>query len=138
MRRIAEVISRENDAVWVKLDNPSKECGNCRGCIRLDGSERPDELVLQVSDPTSTYQPGDRVFLETETRDMVKALTVLYGIPFASLFAGYGLTHLVVGVDAVAGLGAVAAMLVGAAVSRPLARKIADRAGELHISARAC
>lgn len=138
MRRIAEVIRRENDSVWVKLDNPSKECGNCKGCVRLDGSERPDELVLQLSDPTGTYQPGDRVFIETEARDVVKALMVLYGIPFISLFAGYGLTHLFVGVDAIAGLGAVAAMSLGAVVSRRIARGIADRAGELYISARAC
>lgn len=138
LRQIAEVIRREDEAVWVKLDSPSKACGDCKGCFRLDGKERPNEIILQLSDPSGSYQPGERVFIETDGKDMFKAIGVLYGIPFTALFVGYGVTHAIVGVDATAGLGALVAMLLGAVVSRPLARKMADRLKQPYISARAC
>ncbi|MGI6149027.1 MAG: SoxR reducing system RseC family protein [Firmicutes bacterium] len=138
MRQLAEVIRREDGAVWVRLDNPSKECGNCKGCVRLTGERKIEDVVLRLNDPTGAYQPGDRVFLETEGKEAFKAVTVLYGIPFAALFVGYGVTYALIGSDALAGLGAVAGLILGAFVSRPLARKIADRMKEPYISARAC
>ena len=106
--------------------------------MRLSGKENVEEVVLKLSDPSGAYQPGDRVFLETPGNEAFKAVGVLYGVPFAALFAGYGLTYALVGVDAVAGLGAIVGLLVGAAVSRPLARKIANQMKEPYISARAC
>ena len=64
-----------------------------------------------MQDSSGQYQPGDRVFVETETRQTLKAVAVLYGIPFAGLFVGYGLTYAFVGVDSLAGLGAVGLIL---------------------------
>ncbi len=138
MRHVAEVIRREDDAVWVKLDSPAKECGNCKGCVRLSGDRKVEDVVFKVQDSSGQYQPGDRVFVETETRQTLKAVAVLYGIPFAGLFVGYGLTYAFVGVDSLAGLGAVAGLILGGIISRPLARRMADRIADPAIVARAC
>jgi len=138
MRQIGEVVRREDAAVWVKLANPGKECGSCKGCVRLSGEGRTEDIVLKVNDPSGTYQPGDRVFLETHTKDALKAVAVLYGIPFIGLFVGYGITFALTRADAVSGLGAIAGLIVGGIVSRPLARKAAGKVSEPYISARAC
>lgn len=81
---------------------------------------------------------GDEVILDGEIGPLVKALIVLYGIPFASLFVGYVVTRLISGSDPMAGLGGVAGLLLGAVIARKLTRRFFDHDAEFRIVARAC
>ena len=82
--------------------------------MQLSGKENVEEV--SSSSVTHPCLPTWRSGLETPGNEAFKA-GVLHGVPFAALFAGYGLTYALVGVDAVAGLGAIVGLLVGCGLS---------------------
>lgn len=138
MRQRGIVIEREEDQVVVQIQDPSRTCGSCSGCMRLTPQRPHEDYVVRLDDARGDYVVGDEVILEGYMGDLVKAVMVLYGVPFVSLFIGYVLTRIILGSDPVAGLGAVVGLLVGAFVARPLARRLSQSEPELKIVARAC
>ncbi len=138
MRQRGIVIEREEDQVVVQIQDPSRICGSCSGCMRLTPQRPHEDYVVRLDDARGDYVVGDEVILEGYMGDLVKAVMVLYGVPFVSLFIGYVLTRIILGSDPVAGLGAVVGLLVGAFVARPLARRLSQSEPELKIVARAC
>ncbi len=138
MRQRGEVIKRDQNQVWIQVENPSKACGSCRGCIRLTGDQRPEDLVVQVIDESGEYEAGDEVIVQSETGEIAKALAVLYGVPFVGLFIGYGITRFALGSDPLAGLGAIGGLLAGALIARPITRRMVKTMQQPKIVSRAC
>ena len=138
MRQRGEVIKREENQVWIQVDNPSKACGSCRGCIRLTDHNRPEDLIVQLTDESGEYEKGDEVIIESGTGQIAKALGVLYGVPFVGLFMGYGITRFTLESDPLAGLGAIGGLLIGALIARPITRKMVHTMEEPKIVSRAC
>lgn len=138
MRQRGIVIGREENQVVVQIQDPSRTCGSCSGCMRLTPQRPPEDYVVRLEDSRGDYVAGDEVILEGQVGDLVKAVVVLYGVPFVSLFVGCGLTRIISGSDPLAGIGAVVGLLAGALVARPLARRLSKADPELKIVARAC
>ncbi|NMA60966.1 MAG: SoxR reducing system RseC family protein [Firmicutes bacterium] len=138
MRQRGIVLEREDDYVVVQIQDPTRTCGTCNGCMRLTPQRPPEDYVVRIDDVGRNYVVGDEVIIEGQMGDLVKAVMVLYGVPFVSLFVGYGLTRIVLGSDPLAGLGAVGGLLAGALIARPLARRLSESDPELKIVARAC
>lgn len=62
-------------------------CGHCSGCGECVYGKR----ILVAAQNKIFAKPGDRVTLETETGVIVQAAVLVYMIPVAMLFLGYGL-----------------------------------------------
>lgn len=138
MRQRGVVIEKQDRVVVVQVQNPAAACGNCKGCIRLTPERPQEDYVVRVADSKDHYAVGDEVILEGEMGGAVRAIALLYGIPFTSLFVGYGVTRLLVKSDPVAGIGAVFGLLLGALVARILVRRQFKGDVELKIVSKAC
>ena len=126
MRQLAQVIRREDKAVWVKLDNPAKECGNCKDCMRLSGKENVEEVVLKLSDPSGAYQPGDRVFLKHRATKHLRQWECCMASPSPLCLQAMALPMPWWGLMRLQGWVRLWELLVGAAVSA-LGQEIANR-----------
>lgn len=139
MRHRGVIIEKNAQEVLVQIEDPAKTCGSCRGCVRMLPPKSTDEYyVVRTKDPVGKYQVGDEVILDGQMRPFVRALGVLYGLPFACLFLGYGAGRLWSGSDSIGGVGAVIGLLLGAAAARLIARRILKQEPEFTIVARAC
>ena len=138
MRRRGVIIEITDKEVVVEIQDPTRTCGSCKGCIRLTPDRPPEDYIVRTRKPRNHYEVGDEVILDGEIGPLVKALIVLYGIPFASLFIGYVVTRLISGSDPMAGLGGVAGLLLGAVIARKLTRRFFDHDAEFRIVSRAC
>lgn len=78
--------------------------GHCDGCETCIYATR---LTVEA-DNTVYARPGDRVILESETKSVMGAAALIYLVPVALFFAGYG-------VGAALGLGQGACVLTSAA-----------------------
>ena len=137
MRQRAQVVRVEGSSAWVKVADPSKACGDCKGCIRLQPDQKAEDQLYQVANPVKA-EPGDWVILDQPTKDLVKAVAVLYGVPLAGLLLGYGVAFMILESDAPAGLGAIAGLILSIFIARPIARRAAARAQHPEIAAKAC
>ena len=138
MRRRGVVIERTERELLVEIQDPKRTCGSCNGCIRLTPDRPPEDYIVRASNPRNKYDVGDEVILDGEIAPLVKAVGVLYGIPFSLLFIGYLLTRLLTGSDPVAGLGGVAGLLLGAVIGRTITRRFFNQEPEFRVVARAC
>lgn len=138
MRRRGVVIENTAKEVVVEIQDPARTCGSCKGCIRLTPDRPPEDYLVRIRKTGNQYEVGDEVILDGEMAPVVKAVGVLYGIPFATLFIGYVVTRLITGSDPVAGLGGIVGLLLGAIVARRVTRRFFDREPEFRIVARAC
>ncbi len=138
MRRRGVVVERTEKELIVEIQDPARTCGSCKGCIRITPDRPPEDYLVRTPNPRNKYDVGDEVILDGEIAPLVKAVGVLYGIPFASLFVGYLATRLISGSDPVAGLGGVAGLLLGAVVARTITRRFYNREPEFRVVARAC
>lgn len=138
MRQRGIIVEREADQVVVQIQDPSRTCGSCSGCVRLTPQRPPEDYVVRLEDTARNYVVGDEVIVEGSMGDLIKALVVLYGLPFLSLFIGYGLVRVITGSDPLAGLGGVGGLLGGAMIARPIARRLSEGDPEFKIVARAC
>lgn len=138
MRQRGVVVEKQGQEVVVQIQDPARTCGTCNGCMRLTPERPHDDYVVRLNDARDEYSVGDQVILEGQMGDMIKAVAVLYGVPFVTLFCGYAMTRLMLGSDAVAGIGAVGGLLAGALVAKPLARRLFQNEPEFKIIARAC
>ncbi|HBN96573.1 MAG TPA: hypothetical protein DDZ66_09755 [Firmicutes bacterium] len=138
MRRRGVVIEKTDKEVVVEIQDPARTCGNCKGCIRLTPDRPPEDYIVRTRDTRNQYEVGDEVILDGEIGPLIKAIAVLYGVPFISLFIGYLVTRLITGSDPQAGLGAVAGLLLGAIVARKITRRFYDHEADFRIVARAC
>lgn len=138
MRQRGVIIAKEAQDLTVRIQDPASVCGSCKGCMRLTPERPPEDYVIHLKDSSGQYQVGDEVIVDGDLKPAVKALGVLYGIPFAALFVGYGLARVFWASDPVAGLGGIVGLLLGAAVSRPLTRRYFNQEPRLKIISRAC
>ncbi|NLJ79841.1 MAG: SoxR reducing system RseC family protein [Firmicutes bacterium] len=138
MRHRGIVIQREDNRISVKMQDSAETCGNCKGCVRLTPRRPSEDYIVQINDPKNEYAVGDEVIVEMGVAHLVKAVAVLYGVPFVSLFLGYVLTRWIFGSDPLAGLGGIGGVLIGALLARPVARRLTQKEQELKIVARAC
>lgn len=138
MRQRGVVIQKQGKTLQVKIEDPASTCGNCKGCIRLTPEREHGDYIVSLRDSKGEYDVGDELILEGKMAEVAKALGVLYGIPFLTLFLGYVLTNTLLKSDPLAGLGAVVGLLLGAMVARPLVRKMVSDEPEFTIVARAC
>ena len=138
MRRRGVVIERTERELLVEIQDPKRTCGSCNGCIRIAPDRPPEDYIVRAPNPRNKYDVGDEVILDGEIAPLVKAVGVLYGIPFSLLFIGYLLTRLLTGSDPVAGLGGVAGLLLGAVIGRTITRRFFNQEPEFRVVARAC
>lgn len=138
MRRRGIVIEKTDKEVVVEIQDPARTCGSCKGCIRIAPDRPPEDYIVRMRNTRDQYEIGDEVIVDGEIGPLIKAVVVLYGIPFVSLFIGYLVTRLVTGSDPQAGLGGVAGLLLGAVVARKITRRFFDREPDFRIVARAC
>ena len=138
MRQRGKIIEKTAKELVVQIQDPARTCGSCKGCMRLTPERPPEDYVVRMRNSGNQYDVGDEVILDGQVGPLIKAVTVLYGIPFVSLFIAYVITRLVTGNDSMAGLGAVAGLLVGAFGARIITRRFFDREPEFRIVARAC
>src|SRR5690554_3524711 len=139
MRHRGKIIEKNGQEVLVQVEDPAKTCGSCKGCVRLfPPKASPEDYVLCIKDTSGRYQVGDEVIIDGEMRPYVRALAVLYGLPFGSLFAGYGIARLAWGSDSLGGVGAIIGLLLGAVAARMITRRILTKEPEFTIVARAC
>ncbi|MDI9483882.1 MAG: SoxR reducing system RseC family protein [Bacillota bacterium] len=138
MRRRGVIIEKTDKEVLIEIQDPARTCGGCKGCIRLTPDRPPEDYIISVPNSGVQYEVGDEVIVDGEMRPLIKAVGVLYGIPFVSLFIGYIVTRLIAGSDPLAGLGAVAGLLLGAVTARTLVRRFMNGEPDFRIVARAC
>ncbi|NMB01570.1 MAG: SoxR reducing system RseC family protein [Firmicutes bacterium] len=138
MRQRGVVIDKKRKEVVVRFEDPKSVCGDCKGCIRLTPDRPSEEYVVRLADPKDQYDIGDEVIVDGDMGPVVKAVAVLYGIPFISLFVGYGVTRLLYDSDPLAGLGGIVGLILGAVVSKLVTRRFFVREAEMKIVARAC
>ena len=138
MRQRGTVVEKHGDEVVVQIEDPKAVCGECKGCMRLTPDRPLEDYVVRLKDPKDQYKIGDGVIVDGDMGPVVKAIAFLYGLPFISLFVGYGLTRVLVQSDPLAGLGGIAGLLVGAIISRRVTRRFFATEAEIKIVARAC
>ncbi len=138
MRQRGVVIEKTAKELVVQIEDPSTTCGSCKGCIRLTPERPKEDYIVRVPKTKIDYAVGDGVILDGQMAPMIKAVGFLYGVPFISLFVGYVITRLISGSDPLAGLGAVAGLLLGAVVARTVTRRFINGEPEFRIVARAC
>lgn len=137
MRQQAEVIAKRDAAVVVRLRNPGRACGNCSGCIRLTGEERPETQDLELVN-TVAADIGDIVIVESTTKLLIKAVCILYGVPLLGLIAGYLVGLFITDDDSIAGLYSLSGLLLSVLVARLLARAVSQQETTPRIVARSC
>ncbi|HHT89780.1 MAG: SoxR reducing system RseC family protein [Bacillota bacterium] len=138
MRRRGIIIEKTAGELVVRIQDPARTCGSCKGCMRLTPERPPEDYIVRMRNKGDQYDVGEEVIVDGEIGPMIKAVTVLYGVPFVSLFAGYVITRLFTGHDSMAGLGAIAGLLLGAFAARIITRRFFDREPNYQIVARAC
>lgn len=138
MRRRGIIVEKTNKEMLVEIQDPTRTCGSCKGCIKLTPDRPPEDYIVRVPSNRQPYEVGDEVIVDGQMAPMVKAVVVLYGIPFILLFVGYFLTRLIAKSDPVAGLGAIVGLLIGAVVAKALVRRFLNAEPEFRIVARAC
>lgn len=138
MRQRGVVIEKNPKEVVVQFQDPKSVCGNCKGCIRLTPDRPQEDYVVRLADPKDQYEVGDAVLVDGDMGPVFKTLGFLYGVPFVSLFIGYGVTRLVLNSDPLAGLGGIAGLLIGAVLSRAVTRRYFPSEAKMKIVARAC
>ncbi|MGI6693872.1 MAG: SoxR reducing system RseC family protein [Limnochordia bacterium] len=139
MRHRGIIIEKNSKEVLVQVEDPAKTCGSCNGCMRLMPHKTSAEYyVVRTKDPEGKYEVGDEVILDGEMRPYVRALAVLYGLPFTALFAGYGVGRLVWESDTIGGMGGIVGLVLGAFVARIVTRRLLKQEPEYRIVARAC
>ncbi len=137
MRQQGEIIKLEPNQAWVKLTNPRSACGNCQGCLRLSPKQEKGDEVLKL-DMNIAARVGDMVIVEYPDRVMLKAIMILYGIPFLGLFLGYFITNWFTKSDGVSGLGAVVGLVMFAIFTKPVAQRLYTKTGGPRIVTKVC
>lgn len=138
MRQRGIVVEKRAQDVMVKIQDPATTCSGCKGCVRFTPEREQGDYILRLRDARNEYAVGDEVIVESRAAEFAKPLGILYGLPFLSLFVGYGLTRLFVGSDSIAGIGAAVGLFLGATVAKPLTRRIIRGGPHFDIVARAC
>lgn len=139
MRHRGTIIEKNAQEVLVQIEDPAKTCGECKGCMRLlPRRDSAEYYVIRTKDPADRYKVGDEVILDGNMRPFVRAVGVLYGLPFGALFLGYAAARLATGSDTIGGIGAICGLIVGAIIARAITRKMLKGDPEFTIVARAC
>ncbi len=137
MRQRAQVVRTEGSSAWVKIADPSRGCGDCKGCIRLTPAQKAEDQLYRVENPVRAAA-GDWVILDQPTKELVRAVVVLYGLPLIGLLLGYAIAYWFLQADAPAGLGALVGLIASVFVARPIARRAAAKAQHPQVVSKAC
>ena len=88
-RQIGRITSVQNGSATVSLERPTA-CGDCSARAHCHGTECRGE-ERRITAGATGFQPGDRVWVVTDTRSGMRALAWAYVIPLALLAAGFSL-----------------------------------------------
>jgi hypothetical protein len=138
MRRRGVIIEKTAGELVVRDPGSRPHLWQLQGVYAPNTGAAPEDYIVRMRNKGDQYDVGDEVIVDGEIGPMIKAVTVLYGVPFVSLFAGYVITRLFTGHDSMAGLGAIAGLLLGAFAARIITRRFFDREPNYQIVARAC
>lgn len=138
MRQRGTVIEKTKEQLRVKIENPNEVCDSCGGCVRLTPSRPQEDHVISLKQSPGGFDVGDSVIIESENKNLIRAVAVLYGVPFVTLFVGYALTRWMSGHDALGGIGAIIGLLAGALAARLYTRRLLKNEPNFKIIARAC
>lgn len=89
LNEYGEIVGEKNNDIVVKVKRNSA-CEHCGACST---SDCPDEMVLTVSNPLHG-QVGDRVVLELDSKQVLKASAIAYLIPLFALILGIVLGYI--------------------------------------------
>jgi positive regulator of sigma E activity len=84
MQEKGVVIQSSHGRAQVRIER-TESCEGCHGCLYQEDGHF---MVADVLDRVGT-SAGDRVRIETEAPSPVRASLLVFGVPLASLFAGY-------------------------------------------------
>jgi sigma-E factor negative regulatory protein RseC len=90
MEERGTVIERSADVALVRIDRSAA----CEGCTLCTLSEAGDHMLARAIDRLGV-SVGDTVRIETPSPSPLNAALLLFLVPFAFLFAGYGVGALV-------------------------------------------
>ncbi len=89
MSEIGQVIEkRENNRLLVKLER-QEACAKCRACT---AGMKSEEMLLEAENLCNA-EIGDNVDITLEEADFMKAVLIMYGIPFACFMTGLLVTY---------------------------------------------
>lgn len=84
MSEIGQVIEKkDNNRLVIKLQR-QEACAKCRACT---AGMKSDEMILEAENLCNA-EIGDNVDLALEETDFMKAVFIMYGIPFLCFIAG--------------------------------------------------
>ncbi|TJX65665.1 hypothetical protein E8P77_09610 [Soehngenia saccharolytica] len=84
MEEIA-VVTKKLDNGMVELEvQRNAACGDCKAC----GNSSESSKHIVILKDTINAQPGDKVLLSTESKNILKYTLIVYAIPFAFLIIG--------------------------------------------------
>jgi len=137
VRQRAQIVQTEGNTAWVKIADPSRDCGDCQGCIRLTPKQKAEDQLYHLPNPIGA-EAGDWVIIDQPTRELYRAVAVLYGLPLLGLLLGYAVGYHFLGADAPAGLGAMAGLLLSIFAARPIANQASKNAQQPQVVAKSC
>ncbi|NLA25726.1 MAG: SoxR reducing system RseC family protein, partial [Bacteroidales bacterium] len=82
MRHRGVIIKKTEREFQVKLEDPNEVCASCGGCVRLTPARPQEDYVINLDRSQGDFAVGDSVILESGNKNMVRAVAVLYGLPF--------------------------------------------------------
>ena len=88
MGEIGRVVSIEGDDLIVS-HNRSKACAKCNVCVKGAGE---NEMIMRAANQCNA-NAGDFVEIELKDGILLKAVSIVYGIPFAAMMAGFALGY---------------------------------------------
>lgn len=83
------VIEKKKNLVVVKLER-KEACAQCKACVAGLSSKE----MLMEADNLCDAQIGDRVNVSLENSSFLKAVLIMYGIPFLSLLGGLAVGYI--------------------------------------------
>ena len=91
MSETGQVIEkRDNNRLLIKLQR-QEACAKCRAC---SAGMKTEEMLLEAENMCNA-QVGDKVDIALEETDFMKAVLIMYGIPFACFVTGLFATYFI-------------------------------------------
>ncbi len=135
---IARVVAIEGQIAWLEPEQTTS-CGHCAsaqtcGTTTIASATGIGTLASRIQarrfpignpDGPDRLQPGDRVLVSVRTDALIKAAVAAYAVPIAFTLTAGGIAQAVAGSDHVTQAAMAGGLVLGLAISRLLARRLA-------------